>query len=306
MSNVLKGIFPVIPTPFTDNKEIDYDSLRNVIHFLLDAGAHGFLSTAMSSEFYTLSDEEHYKIVETTMKEVDGKVPVVVGICSRSTKHGIEYAKHAQDHGAAGLNFTTPIIESVVFKVPFDAAREYTEGINNAIDIPIFIQNSPLLGAPLSPAQILMLARDYENVQYAKEEGVNAQQNISIILDLAKKEKPGTFSGVFSGAGFTIISDFKRGVNGCMITPQFADLYVKLWNMFNEGKVTECEEIHRLMAPALLMENIYWESISKYVLKKRGIIKSDAVRATISIYDEANRRETDLVMKPIEHLLMKA
>lgn len=304
MQKYLSGIFSVISTPFTDSLEVDYESLERCVQFALDSQASGVLTTAMSGEFYTLSDEEHFRIVETISRKLAGRIPMVVGIVSDSRQQCIEFAKHAAANGAAGINLTPPYLESTKWSVSWDSTLSFFDEMNRSVkDIPFFIQNSKLLGCNMNVNQVLELAQRFENVQYVKEEGFDCRQNITSILTAAKKLPEGTFSGVMTGSGHNLIEDFQRGVCGIMITPEFTDYYVDIWNAYFSGDKVRAAALHRKITPMVIYEDIYWESLAKYIQKKRGIIKNDAIRATISMFTDVNRREVDWMLQSFEDLL---
>lgn len=144
-----EGVYSVVCTPFKENLEVDYDAIRRVVDFVIACGGHGFLTTVMSSEFYTLTDEEHFKIVETIIDQANGRVPVVVGTAARSIEHGLLYAKHAQAAGADAICTTPPVVDTLLHGVPFERARAYFRAINEALEIPVFVQNAPPIGGTM-------------------------------------------------------------------------------------------------------------------------------------------------------------
>ena len=287
MSKELRGIFPVIATPFFENMEVDYEALKRIVDFCIDCGAHGFLTTAMASEFYTLTDEEHNRIVETIINHTAGRVPVVVGIASRSVTHGVMFAKHAQAAGATAIMSTPPVVESVLGKVHWDKARAYYNALDEVVNIPIFIQNAPELGGTLTAEQMMQLARENKNLHYTKEEGRNSQQVTSRMLEIWKDMPEGSFSGVFSGGGgFTMIGDMSRGSCGIMPSCCFTDIYVDIWNMFQNGDKEGARALHNKLVVAQLHEKTYWNALTKAVLMRRGIISCDAIRETTPLFDK--------------------
>lgn len=293
MKEKLSGIFPVIATPFSENMEVDYEALKRVVDFCIHCGAHGFLTTAMASEFYTLTDEEHNRIVETIINHTAGRVPVVVGIASRSVTHGVMFAKHAQAAGASAIMSTPPVVESVLGKVTWDKARAYYRALNAAVDIPIFIQNAPELGGTLTADQMMQLAAENEHLQYTKEEGRNSQQVTSRMIEIWKDMPEGSFSGVFSGGGgFTMIGDMSRGACGIMPACALTDIYVDIWNKFHSGDVEGARTLHNKIVVSQLYEKHYWNAMTKSILIQRGVLTCDAIRETTPLYDAQNVEET--------------
>lgn len=296
MIEQLRGVYPVVETPFHENMEVDYEGLRNIVDFNIDCGAAGFLTTAMSSEFYTLTDEEHNKVVETILEQTRGRVPVVVGIASRSLSHGVMFAKHAVAHGAQAISSTPPVVESVLGKVSWEKIRQYYQAINSVVDIPIFIQNAPLLGGTLTAEQMMELVQVNEHVQYAKEEGNFSQQVTKKMLEIAKALPEGTLAGVFAGGGgFTMLGDLDHGACGVMPASALTDIYVDIWNKYHAGNREGARAMHDVAVIAQLYERQFWNPYGKALLVERGVIKSSAIRETIHLFDAQCYKEVSRI-----------
>ena len=191
---------------------------------------------------------------------------------------------------------TPPVVESVLGKVTWDKARAYYNAIDEAVSIPIFIQNAPELGGTLTAEQMMQLAAENEHLQYAKEEGRNSQQITGRMMELWKKLPEGSFSGVFSGGGgFTMIGDMTRGACGIMPCCAVTDLYVDIWNMFQDGNIEGARKMHNLVVIAQLYEKNYWNAFTKSLLIKRGVLTCDAIRETTPLYDETCYKETQRI-----------
>src|SRR5215211_3897862 len=100
-----RGLFTIPVTPFTERGALDVDSLRRLIAFCVEAGAHGIVAPVNASEFTTLTDEERVTVTRTVVQENEragakGRVPVVIGVGARTTDAAVRYAKLAEDAGA--------------------------------------------------------------------------------------------------------------------------------------------------------------------------------------------------------------
>ena len=76
-----------------------------------------------------------------------------------------------------------------------------------------------------------------------------------------------------------------------------------IWNAFHSGDEDKAIAMHRKLTPMIIYEDIYWESLAKYIQKRRGIIKTDAIRATISMFTDTNRQEVERMLRTFEPLL---
>ena len=106
-----RGIFAPVLTPYKENGEIDYDSLRKMVDFTIDCGCHGIVTTANAAEFDTFSDEEHHETIRVIVNQTNGCVPVVAGAAGWSIRHSIANAKYAQDLGVDAVMATAPVIK---------------------------------------------------------------------------------------------------------------------------------------------------------------------------------------------------
>ena len=135
----MQGIIPILVTPFDADGRVDEDSLRRLIEFNLKAGVHG-LGVAIGSEIFKLSDAERMQVIRCVVEQVRGRVPVVVNTGASGTDLAIAFSRAAEAAGADALMIMPPAF------LPAGAAEvlEYFRAISDAVDIPIFLQDTPL------------------------------------------------------------------------------------------------------------------------------------------------------------------
>lgn len=105
----LKGIFPIVATPFTKTGEVDYDSMQNEANYLIDHGCHGVTLFGIAGEYYKLSDEESKKIAQIVISACKKKgTPSIVSVTQHSTELAIRRARFYQDLGADSLMLMPP------------------------------------------------------------------------------------------------------------------------------------------------------------------------------------------------------
>jgi 4-hydroxy-tetrahydrodipicolinate synthase len=137
VSKPFRGIFAIPPTPFDDNLELDLGSLRSLIDFCCESGAHGIVLPVNASEFTSLTDDERKTVVEVGVKQNRGRLPFVAGVSGITYKSAVMFAKHAFDCGADALIAMPPYINKATEYGVF----KYYEEISKAAPLPIFIQN---------------------------------------------------------------------------------------------------------------------------------------------------------------------
>ena len=294
---MLRGIFPVIPTLFTDDDSVDPDALRSVVRFALDVGAHGVVFPGVASEYNFLSVHERGELVSVVVDEVAGQVPIIGGASAATSEEAIVAGRHAKDHGIDDLMIMAPsgLGQDV------DAHREFFARITaQLVDVEIILQNAPSpVGAGLSADAIASLVETNPAITYTKEETLPSGPVISALL---AKEIP-QLKGVLGGGGARyIIDEFNRGAIGALPAVELTDLHVAIYKAHTAGDFERARELYRHSLPLLACQMIYRMRLTKYVLKQRGIIDRLHVRAPLPELDEFTRRDIDAMVKDLKAL----
>src|SRR4030088_966883 len=134
-----RGSFTALVTPFK-NGALDEKAFRALVGWQIAEGTNGLVPVGTTGESPTLSHDEHKRVVEWCVEEAKGRVPVVAGAGSNSTKEAIELAQHAQESGADAVLVVTPYYN----KTTQEGMYQHFKAINDAIRIPIIIYNIPL------------------------------------------------------------------------------------------------------------------------------------------------------------------
>lgn len=276
-----RGIFAIPPTPFDERAELDLDGLRRVLDFTVACQAHGIVYPAMVSEVFTLSDAERLMLTPIVTRQVAGRCPVVIGVSGVCTQSAVAFARAAQEAGADAVIAMPPYVQ----RYSDDDILRHFEAISAVVTVPIFAQNA---GAwmPVSDALLLRIAREIEHVHFIKEEVPPAHHHIGA---LAQAKEPKIW-GFFGGhGGLNLFTELRRGASGNMPGSQFADLLVRMFDLYEGGSVVEAEAMHRRLMP--LIQNA---GPQKEVLVKRGVIRCARTRAmTNRPFDAQDRRERD-------------
>jgi len=104
----LKGAFTALVTPMKENGEVDFDGFKRLVNFQLEQGIDGIVPIGTTGETPTLDDGEEEQLIRVALDETKGKVPVIVGTGSNSTRHMVAYTKQAKDIGADFAMVVTP------------------------------------------------------------------------------------------------------------------------------------------------------------------------------------------------------
>jgi 4-hydroxy-tetrahydrodipicolinate synthase len=133
-----RGSFTALVTPFS-NGSVDEKAFRGLVDWQIAEGTNGLVPVGTTGESPTLSHEEHNEVVEWCVEQAKGRVPVVAGAGSNSTKEAIALAKHAEAAGADAVLVVTPYYN----KPTQEGLYQHFKAINDAIGIPIIIYNIP-------------------------------------------------------------------------------------------------------------------------------------------------------------------
>jgi 2-keto-3-deoxy-L-arabinonate dehydratase len=160
-----QGVFPVMPTTFNDDGDLDLDSQRRCLDFMIDAGSDGLCILANFSEQFVLSDEERERLTVLTLDHVAGRVPVIVTTTHFSSKICAGRSRRAQATGAA-MVMVMPPYHGATIRVPELGIFDFFRQISDAVEIPIMIQYAPVSGTPLPAPFLARMAREIPNVCY--------------------------------------------------------------------------------------------------------------------------------------------
>ncbi|EJS68819.1 4-hydroxy-tetrahydrodipicolinate synthase [Bacillus cereus] len=253
MQNI-KGAFPVLITPMDELQEINWDGVKQNVNYFINQNVAGIIINGSTGEFVSLSKEERFKMVETVLKEVDGRVPVIVGTAAETTKETIEYTKHAEANGAD----CALIINSYYCKPKEEEIYFHFKEISNAVNIPIMLYNNPFTsGVDMSTELMLRIGKECENVTHIKE----SSGDIRKARDLVRQGE-GAFQ-VFCGSEDLVMESYLVGATGWVsvagnIVP---GLVTKMYEHFQNGELEKAWEINDAILP--LCE--FLEGSGKYV-----------------------------------------
>lgn len=268
---MFSGIYQILHTPFDETGEIDWESYASQIDYCLNVGVHGLVVPAMASEFFTLSDKERFESAEFALKEIAGRVPVIIGVQGVSLPVALTFARHAAEHGADGVMSMPPYLR----KAPPPDIEAYFCGLAG-VGLPVMIQNAPApVGSPLAPAALVKLMDQEANISYVKEETSPILQKIGQICELAGSG----CLGVFGGAnGLYLIEELERGACGNMPAGGAVDIQVKIYNLYMAGEWEKAQELNFRLLPLLSHSAVYGVTFHKFLLWRRGVLKSRFAR----------------------------
>jgi 4-hydroxy-tetrahydrodipicolinate synthase len=274
----LQGIFPILNTTFHEDGSLDLDSQARLIDHLLESGAHGLGMFGNASEGYTLLAEERVSILRLAVKQVRGRVPLVVSSGHTGTDGAVALSREAEDLGADALMVLPPFY----LKTDADGLMHYFDAISRAVRIPIMVQDAPLMTQVAMPAGLLArMAREIENVRYAKVEAPPTAPKVSAVIDAGGPVVFGGLNGQF------MIEEIERGARGMMPGSDMIPLYVDIWNRLERGDKSGAWQTFTCALPLIRYELQPGMGVSamKHNLAAAGVIDSAKVRHPTAALD---------------------
>ncbi len=233
---MFEGIYVAIPTPFKGG-EVDKRALKEHVNFLIESGVDGIVPCGTTGESATLSYKEHEEVIALTIEEAKGKVKVVAGTGSNSTKEAIELTKFAYRAGADGALLITPYYN----KPNQEGLYLHFKAVAEAVPIPIVLYNVPSrTGVNMLPETVARLS-EIENIVAIKE-ATGSTSVATEIINLTKGKIE-----VLSGDDLTFFPLLTVGAKGVIsVTANVVpEKMVKMYRAFKEGRWEEASEIHR-------------------------------------------------------------
>ena len=222
---LLRGCGTALVTPFAADGSLDETALRAFVNWQVDEGIHFVVPCGSTGEAATMTADEHRRVVEITVEEVNGRVPVVAGAGSNDTKKAIALSKEMRATGATHLLHTSPMYN----KPPQRGIAAHYRAIADAVDLPLVVYNVPgRTGSNVEAATTLELA-EHHNITAVKEASGNLAQIAEII-----RNKPDNFT-VLSGDDALTIAVMAEGGDGVIsvtsnVVPRLAAQLVELWD----------------------------------------------------------------------------
>ncbi|MGI9474710.1 MAG: dihydrodipicolinate synthase family protein [Rubripirellula sp.] len=293
---MIQGIFPVLPTPFADDDQIDIDAMRSIVQFALACGAHGVVFPGVASEYNFLTSEERGELMAVVNQEVAGRVPIIGGASAASAEEVIVAGQQAAENGIHHLMIMAP---HGLGKDLDEHLRFFSRIAESLPDAEIILQNAPVpIGAGLDAKSLSEIVLQNESITYVKEETLPSGP---VITELCSLEIP-HLKGVLGGGGSRyLVDELNRGALGAIPAVELTDLHVAIYETHSSGQLDKAKQLYRDSLPLLVAQMVYRMRLTKYVLKRRGVTDRLHVRAPLPKLDDVACRDVDSMLADLEN-----
>jgi 4-hydroxy-tetrahydrodipicolinate synthase len=291
------GVFHIMATPFTDGGDLDTDGLPRLVEAALVTGITGITLLGIAGEAHRLTDEERRRVVEGVVKEVRGRVPVVVGVSASGTHVAISFTRMAQEHGADGLMVAPPAgLKNL------DAVAEYYRAVADAAAVPLVLQDEPVTTQVIMPAAFMArLCGEIARIEAVKLEEAPTLPKITRLRELL-----GRRVGIFGGlGGVYFFEELSRGADGAMTGFPYPEALKAIRDHFVAGRRDEARALFYRWLPLIRYESQPGSTpgtavgIRKEILRRRGWITSSRVRPPAPALDAGTLDELGEILRAV-------
>jgi 4-hydroxy-tetrahydrodipicolinate synthase len=187
-----RGAYTALVTPMTENGGVDYEGFRRLVRYQIDGGIDGLVPIGTTGETPTLEESEEEALISIAVEEAKGRVPVIAGAGSNSTKHAVLYTERARRLGADAALVVTPY-----YNKPNDSGliRHFEEVAS--VGLPVIVYNIASRTGRNIPAPLMERLSKIPNIAGVKEASGDINQ-MGDVLNMIKTPSGGAFT-VLSG-----------------------------------------------------------------------------------------------------------
>ena len=277
--NIVRGVVPILDTPFTSDGAVDYDSLARETRTLAAGGCDALALFGYASEFYALTDEERSEMTDVVVEAAaDSDTPVAVSVTPDATRAAVAEAEAAADAGADALMVLPPRT-----RVPSqEKVLAHVEAVADAVDLPVTVQYAPEEGVAVAPDAFARLYDGVANVVGFKIESSPPGPYVSSLHSATDGEA----DVLVGNAGFEMIEAFERGADGVMPASSMFEIYLEIRDRYRAGDREGAIALHGDLLQMLNLLRQVGIGYEKRILSRRGLAETDYCREPVRSPDE--------------------
>ena len=269
----LTGIVPVLPTPFRPDEAVDLDSLKRIVGFCAGNGFSAACIPAYASEFYKVTMDERYQLVEAAVDAANGRVQIIAQSNHYSASLAGQIARKNEELGADMISVAIPrmfdISEADVFR--------FLESVLVSTSLPVLVQDFNPGGPTISAALAKRVNEEYPHFRYLKlEQPLMAPRVVEIL-----EETSGAVQVLEGWGGLYLLEGIQAGICGAMPALGVADVLQEAFDLVVAGEMHAASDVFEQILPYLVFSLQNMELLlrmEKNLLLRRGLLASDRVR----------------------------
>ena len=232
----LSGVIPPVTTPFDERGDIQYDSVKAQVDWLVDCGVSGIAVGGSTGEGHALEADEFRTLIETALEAADGRIDVIAGIITDSTRESVRRGQIIRDSGVVALQ-VTPV--HYVFKPTDDGTVEHFRTLTTETDMPVIIYNVVPWNY-LSPELLCRVMREVPGVIGVKQSAGDMKLFADLMISANREDL------IFSAVDGLLYASYCLGAQGSIaaILSAAPRPSVQLWNAVKAGDHATALDLH--------------------------------------------------------------
>lgn len=278
LDETAEGVFIISATPFKESGALDKESTKKLIDFYIEKGVHGITILGVMGEAPKLTPGESELFISTVLKQVNQKVPVIVGVSNAGLGNLAKLSNMSMEMGAAGVMVAPPMGIGTETKI-----YNYFSNVFNALgdDIPVCYQDYPFLTkSEISLETFNRLVNDFNQLVMLKHEEWPGLDKLSKVKASIQDGGIRPISVLTGNGGLYLPQELQRGADGAMTGFAYPEMLVEVYNLHKKGKIDAAEDLFDTYLPLVRYEQQpgFGLAIRKEILFRRGAIDCSKVR----------------------------
>jgi 4-hydroxy-tetrahydrodipicolinate synthase len=261
------GIIPPVVTPLDEIERVDEGAMRVLVRHLIQSGVHGIFVLGSTGEFAHLTDDEKRRAIDVVVSEVNGEVPVLVGVTEAGTKRSIFWAKEAQRFGANGVVAAPPFY----YRLSDAEIENHYRALSSECELPILIYHIPSTTKVRFSLELIERLAEAPNIVGIKD----STGDLPFVLNLVDQMNGLNFL-VFQGHDALLAPTLLYGAHGGInssanLVPSW---FVALYDAARRGEATSALAWQRKINELVrLLETMPFLPALKMSLHLKGLIR---------------------------------
>lgn len=303
LDETAEGVFIISATPFKESGALDKESTKKLIDFYIEKGVHGITILGVMGEAPKLTPGESELFISTVLKQVNQKVPVIVGVSNAGLDNLAKLSNMSMEMGAAGVMVAPPMGIGTETKI-----YNYFSNVFNALgdDIPVCYQDYPFLTkSEISLETFNRLVNDFNQLVMLKHEEWPGLDKLSKVKASIQDGGIRPISVLTGNGGLYLPQELQRGADGAMTGFAYPEMLVEVYNLHKKGKIDAAEDLFDTYLPLVRYEQQpgFGLAIRKEILFRRGAIDCSKVRDPGPRMSDKDLTELSRIIQRVERNL---
>jgi len=298
------GVYIISATPFLESGEIDFDSIDSLVEFYIGKGVTGITILGMMGEAQKMASDEAVSVTKRFLSQVDGRVPVVVGVSDAGLNNLVRLSKTSMDLGAAGV-MVAPLAGLPTEEKIYNYFQQVFAALGD--DIPVCYQDYPqATRTEISVPLFNRMVADFDQLVMLKHEECPGLTKVSRVRSAAQDGLRRVSILVGNGSLY-LPQELARGADGAMTGFAYPEMLVEVVALHRAGEVDRAEDLFDAYLPLVRHEQQpgFGLALRKEILFRRGAMSSPRVRAPGPVLNQTDKDELTRILARVEQNIEK-